>query len=857
MQGLPYEDLMQSDETNLRSAYIALLRRLTGTGETAPPLQTPQYTHAPEVSPLFAEQNLDVRATDRSTLPPVTKLPTCYRMPYRSLGKRFAGRVEALWQLHDLLNQDDTAIVEGVGVVMGTGGLGKTQLATEYVHRFGNYYPGGVFWTDADQDLATVVQQIVTGAGIDINSALPVTQQCEVLWQKLVQTPTEVLIIFDNFSETEALEPWLPVGTNLKTLVTTRRRDLAYPKLSVPFLSHKEALELLNNGERKFSLEATPLIDTLGGLPLALELARNFLDRRPTVSIDAMLGEIAKLGELAVLNVFTEHYKNELPTGHEKAVGATFQLSWDLASDTEQTLLRFMAIWAPSPVPRRLLKRAIGDTSGSVLTDPVDKGISTLERLSLVELDEDFDPQIHRLLRGFIRSQPYEDDEAIKKRAVDVVKTELSRTCTETDTAALTELEKVLSHGYVILDSDISEPQDAIDIANYICGHQKKRSRYQLAKVAGCVALALAEKNYEQGHSAISVSQSYLALVLQDLGDLEVAKTLLTESLAANQQIYEPGHPYIAISQSNLAMVLKDLGDLEAAKTLLTESLAADQQSYEMSHPYIAISQSNLALMLQDLGDLEVAKTLLTESLAANQKIYEPGHPSIAISQSNLAVVLQGLGDLEVAKTLFTESLAANQKSYELGHLSIAKSQSNLAMVLKDLSELEAAKTLLTGALAAIQKTYELGHPSIATSQSNLALVLQDLGDLETAKTLLTEALAANQQSYELGHPSIAKRQSNLALVLQDLGDLEAAKTLLIEALAADQQSYEPGHPSIARSQSNLAMVLQDLGDLEVAKTLLVEAYKAFKNRLGEGHPNTLTVKDNLDFVESEIQNSD
>jgi hypothetical protein len=349
MQGLPYEDLTQSGETNLRSAYIALLRRLTGTGETAPPLHTPQYTHAPEVSPLFAEQNLDVRATDRSTLPPVIKLPTRYRMPYRSLGKRFAGRVESLWQLHDLLNLDDTAIVEGVGVVMGTGGLGKTQLATEYVHRFGNYYPGGVFWTDADQDLATVVQQIVAGAGIDIDSALPVAQQCEVLWQKLGQTPTAVLIIFDNFSETEALEPWLPVGTNLKTLVTTRRRDLAYPKLSVPFLSHKEALELLNNGERKFSLEATPLIDTLGGLPLALELARNFLDRRPTVDIDAMLEEIAKLGELAVLNVFTEHYKNELPTGHEKAVGATFQLSWDLASDTEQTLLRFMAFWAPSP----------------------------------------------------------------------------------------------------------------------------------------------------------------------------------------------------------------------------------------------------------------------------------------------------------------------------------------------------------------------------------------------------------------------------------------------------------------------------------------------------------------------------
>ncbi len=560
LQGLPYEDLTQVDETQLRRAYTALLRSLTGTTETAPPLGSAPDIPAPEsVSPLFAGRSVEALATDRSTRPPIVTLPMPHRMPYRSLGGRFAGRIEALWALHDLLSQKGTAVVEGVGVVVGTGGLGKTQLATEYVHRFGNYYPGGLFWTDADRGLPVVVRQIAESASMDIDGALPIDKQCEALWQRLEQRPASVLIVFDNFPETQAIEPWLPVDANLKVLVTTRRRDLAYPKVSLPFLTHEEGLDLLNTGERAFGAEAIPLIDALSGLPLALELARNFLNRRPTLDIDALLAEIAKLGELAVLDLFAEHYRNELPNGHEKAVGGTFQLSWDLASEAKQKLLRLMAFWAPSPVPRRLLKRAVGDTSDSVLTNPVDSGISALERLSLVELDEDFDPQIHRLLRGFVRTQSYEADEETRAQAVEAVKSELARTLEETDTAALSELEKVLPHGQAVLDTEIAEPEQAIEIADSIRWHQRRRGRYQLAKEAGQHALTLAKQTYALGHPEIAKDQSNLALVLQELGDLAGAKRLLIHSYEAFKHLLGEDHPNTLTVKGNLEMVESEI----------------------------------------------------------------------------------------------------------------------------------------------------------------------------------------------------------------------------------------------------------------------------------------------------------
>lgn len=90
---------------------------------------------------------LDTEAVDFESvvLPPIQSLPHRYSMPYRSLGNRFTGRVKPLLDLHKVLLQSDgVSVTDGVCAVVGTGGLGKTQLAIEYVHRFGAYYQGGV-----------------------------------------------------------------------------------------------------------------------------------------------------------------------------------------------------------------------------------------------------------------------------------------------------------------------------------------------------------------------------------------------------------------------------------------------------------------------------------------------------------------------------------------------------------------------------------------------------------------------------------------------------------------------------------------------------------------------------------------
>ena len=112
----------------------------------------------------------EIHELDRSKLPPIQQLPKTHNMPFRSLGSRFIGRVSDIWHIHDILQNKQTAVIEGVGIIMGTGGLGKTQTAIEYVHRLGYQYPGGVFWIHAEQGRSEMVNDIKQTANIELDS---------------------------------------------------------------------------------------------------------------------------------------------------------------------------------------------------------------------------------------------------------------------------------------------------------------------------------------------------------------------------------------------------------------------------------------------------------------------------------------------------------------------------------------------------------------------------------------------------------------------------------------------------------------------------------------------------------------
>jgi tetratricopeptide (TPR) repeat protein len=662
----------------------------------------------------------DALFTDRTTLPPVRPLPARHRMPYRSLQDKFIGRVDSFWRLYESLHQNSTAILSGEVVVVGTGGLGKTQLAIEYAHRCGATYSSGVYWVDADQGLSTLISQISEAAGIKVDNKAAEADQLGQLWRGLNEMPGPSLLILDNFPEKAPLQPYLPIGGRFHTIVTTRRQDLNYRSVRLNVLSTEEGMQLLNSGARSLGDDARPLVDRLGGLPLALELARGYLNYHKNLSIPALLEEMDSAGDLKLLTEFAAEYRDHLPSKHETDVIRTFQLSWTAATETGINVLRAMGELAPVPVPRSLLRTIFRLPADSGFRDPLNLALDELARLSLVELDTSGNPIAHRLILAFARHRNTADSASPLDQCLTAIQERMNKASLLPDADTIAQLNALVPHAEHLLAGSSIRPEAFSRLADRLGSHYHASGRHIDALRPLRAALASAEQTFEAGHPNIAAVQSNLALMLNDLGQFEEARDLLRKALAFDEKTFEPGHPRIAIFQSNLAMVLKELGQLEEARDLLRKALASDEKALPPGHPSIAIRQSNLAQVLLDLGQLEEARDLLRKALASNEKTFPPGHPAIARIQSNLAQVLQDLGHLGEARDLLRKALASDEKTFEPGHPSIAIVQSNLATVLKDLGQLDESRDLIEKAHRALHSQLGPDHPLTQKIRRNL-----------------------------------------------------------------------------------------------------------------------------------------
>ncbi|NAT10664.1 hypothetical protein C4E22_03830 [ANME-1 cluster archaeon AG-394-G06] len=603
----------------------------------------------------------------RKLLPPIWNISQ-HRNP------NFTGRESILKALRLALISEEPAAWKQA--ITGMGGVGKTQLAVEYIYRHKTEYR--VIWWVRSEELATMAADYASLA-VDLN--LPEkdsTDQTEIARavKRWLEHNLGWLLIFDNAQDPGEIRNYLPLGGDGHVIITSRNPLWGGVAKLLParVFDRAESIEFLckrTGQEDKKAADA--LADELGDLPLALEQAGAYIETTGIALTEYRELFLSRRKELWVDESHPPDYPDSVATTWSLAMKQVSQVSQDAAD-----LLNMCAFLAPDDISLELLSGGaehLPEPLTATATDnlAMNRAIKALRQYSLIDTSGE-GLSVHRLVQAVVRDRLSEDD---RKRWTETVVRLLSSAFPfdSEDVRTWHQSSRLLPHALeAAAHAGLLEaaPEVRQHILNQTGVYLRERAEFAEAKVLFERALPIAEKAYGPDHPEVAAIVNNLGLVLKALGDLKGAKEHIVRALKIDEEAYGPDHPHVATDVNNLGLVLKALGDLKGAKEHIVRALKIDEEAYGPDHPHVATDVNNLGLVLKALGDLKGAKEHIVRALKIDEEAYGPDHPNVARDVNNLGSVLRALGDLKGAKEHFERALKIFRKSLGEDHPSTA-----------------------------------------------------------------------------------------------------------------------------------------------------------------------------------------
>jgi tetratricopeptide (TPR) repeat protein len=353
---------------------------------------------------------------------------SCFMVRY-DRNEDFTGRDTFLTELHDAFHHPSTDKYRGRIALFGLGGIGKTQIALEYVYRFTNTYTR-IFWISADTQASLLdgYRKIANLVGVQISSA-NVFEIAEKAISWLEQDGNWLLVV-DNLDNLEILSPTeepnskillLPsTGPHRHTLITTRNRYadgiLAHAKEVTKF-DQNQSLHLLYElskislgpDDSEEAKAAVQLVEELDHLPLAISQAAAYI-RESEINFTAFLSDYAK---------YRRDLHDRQPQGvrhYPKTLAATWRMSFESIQKNNPMaieLLRLFSFLNPDGILIQFLQSGM-ENSLNDLAELIshrlnlNRAIIELERFSLIKrsgIKAAETVVIHRLVQAVVRDE--------------------------------------------------------------------------------------------------------------------------------------------------------------------------------------------------------------------------------------------------------------------------------------------------------------------------------------------------------------------------------------------------------------------------------------------------------------------
>jgi tetratricopeptide (TPR) repeat protein len=571
--------------------------------------------------------------------PPISNLP--------ARNRNFSGRGELLKDLHASLQVESRAAVVPTGALHGLGGVGKSELALEFAHRFASDYDV-VWWVPAEQPTSASAALAALAGQLGVAQAADQSEMVAGLFDRL-RSRDRWLLVYDNAERPDRLTGLLPPAGGGHVLVTSRWSawgQQATP-LNVTVLCRDESLAFLGKrtgSEDKAALNE--LAQLLGDLPIALEEAAAYLEET-----GVGLGEYLRL----VRNRARELFGLERPPadeqGDQRRVATVWSLSLDRihqeapAAEALLSLCAFLAPEIPRGLPReqpQMLPEELAHAVSDALT--YNRMLAVVGRYSLATLTPAA-VGVHRLVQAVIQARLGQEGE---RRWAEIAAGLLRESFPNEswEVAAWPACERLLPHALAAA-GHAERLEMAGEAAGWLLDRASRylleRGQYRQARPIAERALAVTETALGPANPQVASRCYTLGRVLQDLGDLASARGQFERALEISEATLGPDHLGVANVRNDLGRVLQALWDLSSARVQLERALEIGEAALGPNHPDVATHRSNLGIVLQALGDLEGARVQSERALEISEATLDPDHPTVATHRGNLDRVLQAL----------------------------------------------------------------------------------------------------------------------------------------------------------------------------------------------------------------------
>ncbi|WP_448610697.1 FxSxx-COOH system tetratricopeptide repeat protein [Geodermatophilus sp. URMC 60] len=733
---------------------------------TVPPLFAPlirvDLTDLDEAA--AAARLRDRLAGGRPTRPP--PFPRSDASPGGGVGGRpgFAGTLPGVWQVpprnphftgrdgllagirRRLRAQKGTPAVQAL---YGLGGVGKTQLALEYAHRYAADYEL-VWWIDAEQPVLIANQLAAFAARLDLPAGATVAATVDRLLAEL-RRRDRWLLVFDNAERPADVADYRPAGAG-HLLITSR-----FPgwgalggRIEVDVLARSETVALLRARLPDLDGElADKLAGELGDLPLAAAQAAAYLEQTALPAAD-------------YLRRFRKHRASLLARGEVLGYAGRLDTAWTLSLERLRhrdlaavQLLQLAAFLAPGPIPlslfgehAELLEEPLRTTATDL--DALADTVGALVGYSLARRTPD-GFQVHRLVQAVIRQRlPPEEQQATVEQVVRLL---AAATC--------------------------GDPHDPRTWPAYA------------ALASHVLATGPHADRSSAGREMVLAVTSYL----QDRGDSRASRATCQQLLERWRPSLGPDHPDTLTAASTLTLALVQLGETEAGRALAEDTLQRSRRVFGPDHPTTLIVATILPLALVELGDTEAGRAVAEDTLQGSRRVFGPDHPTTLLAAASLAASLLLLGEAESARALAEDTLARSHSVLGPYRQTTLMAAAILAGARVLLGQAEPARALAEDTLQRARRAFGPDHPLTLEAAAILAGALMLLGKAEPARALAEDTLQRSRRVLGQDNPIILMAAAALAGALMLLGKAEPARALAEDTLQRSRRVFGPSHP--------------------------------------------------------------